>query len=200
MNIKRVGNVILTVKDMGKSVEFYNKILGMPIKRERDNWIDLGQTGALLSLRPISTSKSNVNTSTDNGILIGFVVGDVSSVIDELKLKNVKILWASTREAYNYLQAKDCGCSIITMPSTIIEKISKFGKTYQELTIDTVKKFLKENNIKLDFKESKYATGRRKKSIAKVWLKKGSGNIHVNGKKMVDYMDWNNVHYRICIF
>jgi lactoylglutathione lyase len=91
MNIKRVGNVILTVKDMGKSVEFYNKILGMPIKRERDNWIDLGQTGALLSLRPISTSKSNVNTSTDNGILIGFVVGDVSSVIDELKLKNVKI-------------------------------------------------------------------------------------------------------------
>ena len=91
MNIKRVGNVILTVKDMGKSVEFYNKILGMPIKRERDNWIDLGQTGALLSLRPISASESNVNSSTDNGILIGFVVGDVSSVIDELKLKNVKI-------------------------------------------------------------------------------------------------------------
>ena len=91
MNIKRVGNVILTVKDMGKSVEFYNKILGMPIKRERDNWIDLGQTGALLSLRPISASESNVNSSTDSGILIGFVVGDVSSVIDELKLKNVKI-------------------------------------------------------------------------------------------------------------
>ena len=91
MNIKRVGNVILTVKDMGKSVEFYNKILGMPIKRERDNWIDLGQTGALLSLRPISASESNVNSSTDNGILIGFVVGDVSSAIDELKLKNIKI-------------------------------------------------------------------------------------------------------------
>ena len=43
------------------------------------------------------------------------------------KLKNVKILWASSREAYNYLQAKNCGCSIITMPSAIIEKISKFG-------------------------------------------------------------------------
>ena len=41
--------------------------------------------------------------------------------------------------------------------------------------------------IKLDFKDSKYATGRRKKSIAKVWLKKGSGQIHVNGKKMSDY-------------
>ena len=61
------------------------------------------------------------------------------------KLKNVKILWASTREAYNYLQAKNCGCSIITMPSAIIEKISKFGKTYQGLTLDTVKKFLKDS-------------------------------------------------------
>ena len=61
------------------------------------------------------------------------------------RFKNVKILWASTREAYNYLQAKNCGCSIITMPSAIIDKISKFGKTYQELTIDTVKKFLKDS-------------------------------------------------------
>jgi len=62
------------------------------------------------------------------------------------KLKNVEILWASTREAYNYLQAKQCGCSIITMPSTIIEKISKFGKSYKDLTIDTVKKFLEDSN------------------------------------------------------
>ncbi len=89
MNIKRVGNVILTVKDLDKSVEFYNKILGMPIKRERDNWIDLGQTGALLSLHP--TSDTDGDSSIDNRILIGFVVGDVSSAIDELKLKNIKI-------------------------------------------------------------------------------------------------------------
>ena len=41
--------------------------------------------------------------------------------------------------------------------------------------------------IKLNFKESKYATGRRKRSIAKVWVKKGSGTVHVNGKKMNDY-------------
>ncbi len=61
------------------------------------------------------------------------------------KKRNVKILWASTREAYNYLQAKNCGCQIITMPSTIVEKISKFGKTYQQLTLDTVKKFLKDS-------------------------------------------------------
>ena len=61
------------------------------------------------------------------------------------KKRNVKILWASTREAYNYLKAKNCGCQIITMPSTIVEKISKFGKTYQKLTLDTVKRFLKDS-------------------------------------------------------
>ena len=51
--------------------------------------------------------------------------------------------------------------------------------------------------IKLDFKDSKYATGRRKKSIARVWLKKGSGNIHVNGKKMVDYFQKSNLQIAI---
>ena len=68
------------------------------------------------------------------------------------KLKNIEILWASTREAYNYLQAKNCGCQIITMPPAIIEKINKFGKTYEELTLDTVKKFLtdsKSSNFKI---------------------------------------------------
>ena len=87
MNVKKVGNVILAVKDLNKSVEFYNKILGMPIKRQRDNWVDLGQSGALLSLHPASTELSTPNDM----IMIGFVVGDVSSVIDELKSKNVKI-------------------------------------------------------------------------------------------------------------
>ena len=67
------------------------------------------------------------------------------------KMQKVEILWASTREAYNYLQAKKCGCSIITMPPAIIQKISKFGKTYQELTLDTVKKFLKDSRDS-DFK------------------------------------------------
>ena len=51
--------------------------------------------------------------------------------------------------------------------------------------------------IKLDFKDSKYATGRRKKSIAKIWLKRGSGNIHVNGKKMVDYFKKQNLQISI---
>tara|TARA_B100000029_G_scaffold206935_1_gene204682 strand:+ start:1299 stop:1739 length:441 start_codon:yes stop_codon:yes gene_type:complete len=51
----------------------------------------------------------------------------------------------------------------------------------------TSQKEIKKNKIKLDFKDSKYATGKRKTSIAKVWLKKGSGNIYVNGKKYEDY-------------
>jgi len=51
--------------------------------------------------------------------------------------------------------------------------------------------------VKLDFKNSKYATGRRKKSIAKVWLKKGSGNIHVNGKKMTDYFQKQSLQMAI---
>jgi len=68
------------------------------------------------------------------------------------KFKNVEILWASTREVYNYLQAKQIGCSIITMPASIIYKVFKFGKTYNSLTLDTVKKFLedsKSSNFKI---------------------------------------------------
>ena len=52
-------------------------------------------------------------------------------------------------------------------------------------------------SIKLDFKDSKYATGRRKKSVAKVWLKKGSGSIHINGKKLVDYFKKQNLQMAI---
>ena len=52
--------------------------------------------------------------------------------------------------------------------------------------------------IKLDFKEAKYATGRRKKSIARVWLKKGSGSINVNGKKMTDYFKNQNLQTAVC--
>jgi transaldolase len=58
------------------------------------------------------------------------------------KFKNVEILWASVREPYNYLQAKQIGCHIITVPPSIIEKIENFGKTFDQLTIETVKAFL----------------------------------------------------------
>ena len=58
------------------------------------------------------------------------------------KFKNVEILWASVREPYNYLEAKKLGCHIITIPPSIIEKIENFGKTFDQLTIETVKAFL----------------------------------------------------------
>ncbi len=64
--------------------------------------------------------------------------------------KNVEILWASVREPYNYIQAKQLKCHIITVPPLIIEKIEKFGKTFNKLTTDTVKSFLK------DSKKSKF--------------------------------------------
>ena len=58
------------------------------------------------------------------------------------KFNNVKILWASVREPYNYIQAKQLGCHIITSPPSIIEKIEKFGKSFDQLTKETVKAFL----------------------------------------------------------
>ena len=66
------------------------------------------------------------------------------------RFKNVEILWASVREPYNYLQAKQLGCHIITIPPNIIEKIENFGKTFEQLTKETVKAFL------LDSKKSKF--------------------------------------------
>jgi len=64
--------------------------------------------------------------------------------------KNVEILWASVREPYNYLQAKQIGCHIITVPPSIIEKIEKFGKSFVALTKETVQAFL------IDSKKSKF--------------------------------------------
>jgi len=66
------------------------------------------------------------------------------------KFKNVEILWASVREPYNYLQAKQLGCHIITVPPATIEKIENFGKTFDQLTKETVKGFL------IDSKKSKF--------------------------------------------
>jgi|TARA_B110000037_G_scaffold195675_1_gene232252 transaldolase len=66
------------------------------------------------------------------------------------KFKNIQILWASVREPYNYLQAEQLGCHIITVPPEIIEKIENFGKTFDQLTKETVKAFL------VDAKKSKF--------------------------------------------
>jgi len=66
------------------------------------------------------------------------------------KNKNIEILWASTREAYNYIQARQLKCDIITMPPKIIDQIQKFGRSFRLMTIDTVKGFL------ADSKKSKF--------------------------------------------
>ena len=60
------------------------------------------------------------------------------------RFKNVEILWASVREPYNYTQAKQLGCHLITIPPSTIEKIEKFGKSFDQLTIETVKAFYKD--------------------------------------------------------
>jgi len=62
------------------------------------------------------------------------------------KFKNVKILWASTREPYNYIQAKQISCDLITVPPNIINKIENFGSTFNKLTLETVNTFLKDAN------------------------------------------------------
>ena len=74
----------------------------------------------------------------------------IQSISLAKKFRNVEILWASVREPYNYLQAKQLGCHIITAPPSTIEKIEKFGKKFDQLTIETVKGFL------IDSKKSKF--------------------------------------------
>ena len=72
------------------------------------------------------------------------------SILFSRRYKNVKILWASVREPYNYLQAKQIGCHLITIPPKIIEKIENFGKSFDNLTLETVVGFLN------DSKKSKF--------------------------------------------
>ncbi len=78
------------------------------------------------------------------------VVEIKKSISYSKRFKNVKILWASVREPFNYIQASQLGCHLITVPPKIIESIKKFGKSYNQLTIDTVQTFL------IDSKKSKF--------------------------------------------
>ena len=74
----------------------------------------------------------------------------IKSIRIAKNFKNVQILWASVREPYNYIQAKQLGCHIITIPPSIIEKIQKFGKSFDQLTQETVRNFL------IDSRKSKF--------------------------------------------
>ena len=89
MNVKRVGNVILAVKDIDKSVKFYHEIIGLPIKQQRRTWVDLGTSGALVSLHPASLTAPHQGTSVENGIMLGFLVGDLKSSIEESEERRV---------------------------------------------------------------------------------------------------------------
>ena len=92
MNIKRIGNIILEVKDLDASIKFYHEVLGMPIKNERWNWVDLGQqSGGMLSLHPASITTSHTNSTKENGILIGLTIGDLDSAIEELSAAKIEI-------------------------------------------------------------------------------------------------------------
>ena len=90
MNIRHLGSVIIAVSDLEKSVKFYNEIIGLPIKNRRENWVELAKQGATVILHPASHS-INTGTSIENGIVVGLVVGDIKSAIEELKAQNVAI-------------------------------------------------------------------------------------------------------------
>ncbi len=115
---------------------------------------------AVYNLKQIRLILKNINQKTK--VIISIFAGRMSDTgIDPIpilkksirlskKFANVKILWASTREPFNYIQAKQLKCDIITVPPNIIEKIENFGKSTEQLTLNTVKGFLK------DSKKSKF--------------------------------------------
>ena len=135
------------------------KFMGKVIKSLNQKNIKLNIT-AVYSSRQTELILKKINKKTK--IIISIFAGRMAdagkdpipqfkkSIRISKKFKNVEILWASTREPYNYLQAIQLGCHIITVPPSIIEKIEKFGKSFTKLTTDTVKGFLE------DTKKSKF--------------------------------------------
>ena len=127
------------------------KFMGKVINQLNNNNIKLNIT-AVYSAKQTKQILNKINKKTK--VIISIFAGRMADVgkdpIPEFKksitiakkYKNVEILWASTREPYNFLQAKQLKCHIITVPPSIILKIEKFGKSFQKLTTDTVKGFL----------------------------------------------------------
>ena len=136
-----------------------NSFTGKVIKELNNNNIKLNVTAVYSAKQTEKILKViNKNTRVIISIFAGRAADTGKDPIPELvksiklakKFKNVEILWASVREPYNYLQAKQLGCHIITIPPTTIEKIENFGKTFDQLTKETVKGFL------VDSKKSKF--------------------------------------------
>ncbi|MGI0010076.1 MAG: VOC family protein, partial [Nitrosopumilaceae archaeon] len=90
MNIRHLGSVIIAVSNLPKSVKFYNEIIGLPIKNNRENWVELAKQGATVILHTASRP-INTGTSIENGIVIGLVVGDIESALQELKAQKVTV-------------------------------------------------------------------------------------------------------------
>ena len=137
------------------------KFMGNVIKKLNNKNIKLNIT-AVYTAKQTKQILKKINKKTK--IIISIFAGRMADVgkdpIPEFKnsirmakkYKNVEILWASTREPYNFLQAKQLKCHIITVPPSIILKIEKFGKSFHRLTTDTVKGFLidsKKSNFKI---------------------------------------------------
>ncbi len=135
--------------------------MGKLIKELNNEGIRLNIT-AVYSAKQTSEILKKINKQTK--VIISIFAGRAADVGNDpvpeftksinlaKKFKNVEILWASVREPYNYLQAKQLGCHIITIPPAVIEKIEKFGKSFNQLTIETVKAFLvdsKKSNFKI---------------------------------------------------
>ena len=128
-----------------------NKFMGGVIKELTNQNIKLNITAVYTAKQTYKILKViNKKTKVIISVFAGRA-GDagkdpVPEFIKSIKLaknfKNVEILWASVREPYNYLQAKQIGCHIITIPPSIIEKIEKFGKSFDQLTNETVRAFL----------------------------------------------------------
>tara|TARA_Y100000591_G_C21824587_1_gene695825 strand:+ start:550 stop:1251 length:702 start_codon:yes stop_codon:yes gene_type:complete len=151
----------LSINSWGKNVfvkvpivNTKNKFTGKVIKKLNNQNIKLNITAVYTAEQTKKILKIiNKKTKVIISIFAGRAGDTGKDPIPELKksiklsknYKNVEILWASVREPYNYLQAKELGCHIITIPPSIIEKIENFGKTYKELTVETVKGFLNDS-------------------------------------------------------
>ena len=156
----------LIINDWGKNV--YVKVpiknskgvfTGKVIKYLNKNKIKLNIT-AVYNVKQVQKILKNINKKTN--VIISIFAGRMSdsgkdplpifkkSIQISKNFKNVKILWASTREPYNFTQSRQIKCHIITVPPNIIEKIIKFGKSYDQLTLETVRGFL------MDSRKSKF--------------------------------------------
>ena len=165
-NYKDIIKQAIKIATLGKNV--YVKVpvtnskgvfLGKIINELNNKNIKLNITAVYTSKQTLKILKKiNKKTKVIVSIFAGRMADAGQDPMPEIKnsvkfarrYKNVEILWASTREPYNYLQSKQINCHIITIPPSIIEKIEKFGKSFNKLTIDTVKTFL------IDSKKSKF--------------------------------------------